>query len=517
MLSHFFDGVRRQSYSRAMPELYLMGPDPFPVAPPTEQEAEIIGEFADDPQRLEAYRHEVAEFLTLGMSDLNAIKSRAGDLVLSLRSDLEAELCKSLGSDVKWSEAAPQAPIFARAANNLLPLDRFIRRIFGRDPLNPWKLEISGLSPLLKAGDFLNFAYAAFWHEIIATRDSHRLATTNDALHAIWVRDTGGYIEDDSFLQYEGWKKIYDDSHGPTHTFKWPDEDNGVIQYLAAVRYKDLARFSEEVQNSLGIIGANFTHGKIIDHIEYGRFVAFRRNSSDYYYGYALKNFKSHWDKGSFYRERGFSHELGGRTLYDTKSEIEQKVFRDIISSDLKYKNTVPPSVDAPPLAGAAPSPALSVEDRLASLDEYARANPGEPVSGKVLEFFPEIKSQAAAQKLELPTSPPCRWSSDRVVVDGELENPYQFIMRVYGPWLGKGLTKAHVRNLDDPLIQAFYALQKELPVPPELDLPTKKEWLDREVAAVLANRGESWASSEAARNDRRLREAARRRSKERE
>jgi hypothetical protein len=62
-------------------------------------------------------------------------------------------------------------------------------------------------------------------------------------------------------------------------------------------------------------------------------------------------------------------------------------------------------------------------------------------------------------------------------------ENPVAFIQRAYRPWLGRGLTRAHLRQLDSSLYEALKRWLKTNEWPADVDLPTKKELIDRRVA----------------------------------
>lgn len=60
-------------------------------------------------------------------------------------------------------------------------------------------------------------------------------------------------------------------------------------------------------------------------------------------------------------------------------------------------------------------------------------------------------------------------------------EKPAEFIKRVYGSWLGKGLTRSHLNQLDSALYvaeknRAFYHGRTH-----NIDLPTKAEQIDRD------------------------------------
>ncbi|MEA2875126.1 MAG: phosphatidylethanolamine/phosphatidyl-N-methylethanolamine N-methyltransferase [Hyphomicrobiales bacterium] len=60
-------------------------------------------------------------------------------------------------------------------------------------------------------------------------------------------------------------------------------------------------------------------------------------------------------------------------------------------------------------------------------------------------------------------------------------ENPAEFIMRVYGRWMGRGLTQAIINQLDHSLYLAFHKwLKDKEPLPDGFDLPTKEAWNER-------------------------------------
>lgn len=92
--------------------------------------------------------------------------------------------------------------------------------------------------------------------------------------------------------------------------------------------------------------------------------------------------------------------------------------------------------------------------------------------------------------ELIFPDIAPAMWKQDRVsVVDPvtsaeRLEDAREFTKRVYGPWLGNGLTRNMLRKLDNPLFQALYRAYGTN-LPDDLPLPTKKDENDRWVARV--------------------------------
>lgn len=68
-------------------------------------------------------------------------------------------------------------------------------------------------------------------------------------------------------------------------------------------------------------------------------------------------------------------------------------------------------------------------------------------------------------------------------------ETPPAFVQRVYGEWLGHGLTRAHVRKLDAKLYEGInnWLSRPGNQWPAEVDLPTLKEQNDRDWAAMNA------------------------------
>lgn len=132
----------------------------------------------------------------------------------------------------------------------------------------------------------------------------------------------------------------------------------------------------------------------------------------------------------------------------------------------------------------------LPLEERLDRLEIFSRKSGGAGVADFARRLFPELFAARDAEKshadvsqtdVELPTAPPCSWSTERL----ESESPPEFIMRVYGPWMGKGLTMADVRHLDEPLAQSLYHhIRKGHSMPEGFDLPTKHEQRERMEAA---------------------------------
>tara|TARA_R110002049_G_scaffold295004_1_gene482097 strand:- start:795 stop:2021 length:1227 start_codon:yes stop_codon:yes gene_type:complete len=86
-----------------------------------------------------------------------------------------------------------------------------------------------------------------------------------------------------------------------------------------------------------------------------------------------------------------------------------------------------------------------------------------------------------SSDRLPIPTKPPASWQDDGPRPG---ESPPAFIMRVYEPWHGKGLTRADIRRLDPPLYVKLTNWLRTYPPPPEFNLPTVKQrndlWIDK-------------------------------------
>lgn len=122
---------------------------------------------------------------------------------------------------------------------------------------------------------------------------------------------------------------------------------------------------------------------------------------------------------------------------------------------------------------------------RLERLMEYARQNGETGLKEYAQLLFPDWfahqlpKSQDT--NLPLPTKAPEAYQGLRGP-----ETPPEFVQRVYGEWLGHGLTKAHIRKLDPKLAVAInnWLSRPGNEWPADVDLPTLKEqndrWVDR-------------------------------------
>jgi hypothetical protein len=158
-----------------------------------------------------------------------------------------------------------------------------------------------------------------------------------------------------------------------------------------------------------------------------------------------------------------------------------------------------------------------TVAERLARLDEYVAKHPEKTPSESLQQLAPEILDWAAeasrpsrqAEAPPLPKKAPELWKNRK-----SGETPPVFVERVYGPWLGEGLTRTFLHSADKPLYNAL-AKWAERHGNFGVELPKGKaetaDWADR----VLSGGKQENAELREAR--RRLRALERRSIKERE
>lgn len=129
-----------------------------------------------------------------------------------------------------------------------------------------------------------------------------------------------------------------------------------------------------------------------------------------------------------------------------------------------------------------------STEQRLSRLEEFAIEHGGVGVANFARSIFPELsrdREQLTDQiRDNIPSQPPEIWPGAR----GNPESPPDFIRRVYGPWLGNGLTRAHIRDLDPPLATGLDNWLRRNEMPNDIDLPTATEWITRRLERLQAD-----------------------------
>lgn len=81
-----------------------------------------------------------------------------------------------------------------------------------------------------------------------------------------------------------------------------------------------------------------------------------------------------------------------------------------------------------------------------------------------------------------LPTKAPTLWVERKT---GREVSPVDFIHQHYGSWLGKGLTRAHIGQLDKPLYAALAVWVRRHGWPDDLNLPTQRELTDQLLAEM--------------------------------
>ena len=79
----------------------------------------------------------------------------------------------------------------------------------------------------------------------------------------------------------------------------------------------------------------------------------------------------------------------------------------------------------------------------------------------------------------QLPKKAPVLWTGEKSTG----KNPEEFIAATYEQWIGRGLVQAHIRQLDRSLYFALHNWLKTHKL--TIDLPTKKQAIDREVQAL--------------------------------
>lgn len=129
-----------------------------------------------------------------------------------------------------------------------------------------------------------------------------------------------------------------------------------------------------------------------------------------------------------------------------------------------------------------------SIDAREERLAEFALEHRGAGIVAFHRMLFPELRLQTEQvaidaedgnDRIPLPSVAPELWPGGRATS----EKPPNFVQRVYEPWIGRGLTLAHLRRIDQPLVQALYHYERKNG-PSGLNLPTKEEqnsaWVSR-------------------------------------
>ncbi len=168
------------------------------------------------------------------------------------------------------------------------------------------------------------------------------------------------------------------------------------------------------------------------------------------------------------------------------------------------------------------------IDRRIAYLNGLILRQPGIQLSKDLLfSIFPTLSElpnpkEAGGAVRSLATAPPPLPETAPETYQGLRgpEKPPAFVKRVYGEWLGQGLTRAHIRKLDPKLAAAInnWLSQPGNEWPADVDLPTLKEQNTRIIEELTSSRpGDSpreVVGDFSMREAERLRSAMRRREK---
>lgn len=97
-------------------------------------------------------------------------------------------------------------------------------------------------------------------------------------------------------------------------------------------------------------------------------------------------------------------------------------------------------------------------------------------------------EARPSEERCDLPATAP-EYYQDR---NDKAELPHEFIERVYSDWLGQGLARHHILQLDKPLYMALANWLKKNELPESFDLPTKKDLNDRALEQLGLNDGDT-------------------------
>ena len=86
------------------------------------------------------------------------------------------------------------------------------------------------------------------------------------------------------------------------------------------------------------------------------------------------------------------------------------------------------------------------------------------------------------ARPSSLPAKPPALWA-DRDPHSSI--NPAEFTRKTYAKWLGRSLTRKHLRDLDPQLYRALSVWEHRHPEDRITELPTLREVIDQKIAAL--------------------------------
>jgi len=166
---------------------------------------------------------------------------------------------------------------------------------------------------------------------------------------------------------------------------------------------------------------------------------------------------------------------------FDKVEDIDEDIFNNIsgIYRDLFYTKFYLRTFLSIRLKNENPEREIPISERLAHLLAYSQRNGDRGLKELARTLLPEwsidVPGTAGKQStwIELPQHAPELYAGLR-----SAENPPEFVKRVYRPWLGQGLTRAHIRELDPGLYRAIdnWSRKPGNDWPADVDLPTLKE-----------------------------------------
>lgn len=427
---------------------------------PTAEERAVIEHFAGRSSALQTFGRLVATGMADISNNLEATFTIVERIFDSLNSAIENEISLIVRESKPWTEGSFQPRILARSIDSIKELGDFIYMGFGSPSLtsdgeDSWKI----------AKSLPEFMYKAFLLESNIVKISETPPSVSFAIDNFYL---------DSSIKDNYHKR-------PTHALIMQDQSGVWQQRLARIDSNYVINFIECIMNDDWQNLPKF--GKLLKQKRSRRaFIDQIRNNHRFVKSDFQRSFSYSYDTTHFYKSLEYDSKV---VVYS--NDLEIRIFEKIIKLNLESNKTDNHdqrrhdrhlNIDQ---MGSDPSE--HVRRKLDKIDAFIESNPGIPVSGLILELFPELNYLEEEVEISLPTVAPAMWPKDRGTVEGALETPPQFIKRVYEPWLGKGLTTADVRRLDEPLMQAHYYWCRKHGTPSDLDLPTKEQTNDRALA----------------------------------
>jgi hypothetical protein len=466
-----------------MAELVLVGSEPLPLAPPTPEEVRIIEEFTHKGKELMALRRHIAKWAARSVNDVRVTPKAAKKIFDALNIKIESKIRQPFFTNSSLFSRNMQPRILSRSIGQIPSLDRFLCMVFGIRDINQALRE--RVQSKNHNFEFQEFFFDAFLMENEIAIRSELCPTVNDVVDLCKMG-----LFDDEFTRMA--------LDSPNYTFiDLSFFPNQVVADLTEKCVEEILEITKDDD-----IDENLNFSQDSDLQNKWRFASVRRTTFVEKYrelisvelGDFVNEFRLGWNKREFFEfpKIDYQGESG------VNSTLEDKIFNLLTLDKLDDSKTdsVNSSYSAQfgLQATSGTSYTDSISERLEIINQFAAVNPGKPVSGKILELFPELAKASEIPRVTVPEVAPAIWPNDRIEINGVLETPPDFIKRNYAEWLGKGITRADVRRLDKPLSTALDNWLRRNPMPDDLDLPTLKEqnlrWIERIDRGGLAGDG---------------------------